>query len=75
MSTENNPNEPPMFVRMNINATWFDVAIADISAIEAPVSPGQPIQIIVGGLRGVMNAESYPTVHAAWIARRRALGR
>lgn len=72
------PNDPtaPLFVRATLmdagGGLVFDVAIDDISAIEVPRLPGQSVRMIVGGFRANMHAESYPAVHAAWVARRRS---
>lgn len=69
----NQSNEPPMFVRARLDrGSWYDIAIADISAIEVPTGPNQFVHFIIGGLHAQMNPESYATVHAAWVARRRS---
>lgn len=71
-------DEVPMFIRARIlpGGTWYDLAIADISAIEVPERAGLPVHIIIGGLHAMVNAESYQTLHAAWVSRRRsAVGR
>jgi hypothetical protein len=69
---------PPMFVRALIFAgpgsgpgSWYDIAIADISAMEVP-QHGYPAHLIIGGLHARIAWESYAVVHSAWIARRRS---
>jgi hypothetical protein len=61
-----------MFVRVRLDGVWYDIAIADISAIGVPEQANAPVHLIIGGLHAHMNAESYATVHAAWVARRRS---
>ena len=65
--------DPPMFVRAMVDGgSYYDIAIADISAIEVPRYTDQPVHIIIGGLHATISADSYSVVHAAWVARRRS---
>lgn len=62
---------PPMFVRAAIDGIYYDIAIAD-RAMEVPQSSHHAVHLIIGGLHATINAQSYPIVHAAWVARRRS---
>lgn len=69
----NNPGEPPMFVRAQLdNGLWYDIAIADISAMEVPQRAGHAVHLIIGGLHATIAANAYEIVHQAWVARRRS---
>lgn len=64
-----------MFVRAQLlgdGGGWYDIAIADISAIQVPERPGFAIHVIIGGLHARISPESYEVVHSAWVARRRS---
>lgn len=62
-----------MFVRAQMlpGGMYYDIAIADISAIEVP-RYNAPVHLIIGGLHAAISFESYPTVHEAWVSRRRS---